>query len=681
MSTICQAQWEHFWKRILWLFLILALGFLVYFLTSSSTGALIEALTPPNLPQIPKVTKQEWLNQNWSEENRNRYHHLSQGTRTLPIPYEWFVGLEEPSSWLLGIPFSTDKKLSDDNYLLRFGFIKGKKSEYNPDGLPLGLAQTPLQNLGGLNHKANSIGFTCAACHTSQVIYGDTQYVIEGGSSNADLGQLTQALSAALGQTALSATIPFLDGRFDKFAKNVLKDRYSDAEKVRLKDELIAVVTNLKEHVDIVEVTEGYGRIDALNRIGNQVFSVDMDRKENYSPINAPVNFPQIWTSSWFNWVQYDGSIMQPMIRNAGEALGVAAYLDIKSPLDEHRFGSSVPINNITWIEELLAGSPPYETKKFSGLLSPTWPASFPAINQDLAKEGASLYVEKCQGCHLPALNSKEIWSDHYFGKINWNDIDGNPQSSKDDVLMLNIIPHNEIGTDTAQGNVLLNRTVDTSGRANVPASDVTPGIGLGTNICSWNPVAPNTPWEEVNGGKGQLVTIPYTDSGHVLFGLALGATVQKTIQAWYAQNYISPALQEIYQGDRPNCLQVGKGYKARPLNGIWATAPYLHNGSVPSLMDLLKPVSERPALVQMGSPLIDPENVGIVQDSKVKMKPGNVYAKNGLFILDTSTLGNKNSGHEFSKSYDAKNPQEGIIGPEFTPPQRKALVEYMKTL
>lgn len=52
-------------------------------------------------------------------------------------------------------------------------------------------------------------------------------------------------------------------------------------------------------------------------------------------------------------------------------------------------------------------------------------------------------------------------------------------------------------------------------------------------------------------------------------------------------------------------------GYIARPLNGIWATAPYLHNGSVPSLYDLLLPQEQRPTTFYTGSHEFDPSRVG----------------------------------------------------------------------
>ena len=50
-----------------------------------------------------------------------------------------------------------------------------------------------------------------------------------------------------------------------------------------------------------------------------------MNNVENYAPANAPVRFPQIWDASWFNWVQYNSSIADPLARNIGEALGVRA--------------------------------------------------------------------------------------------------------------------------------------------------------------------------------------------------------------------------------------------------------------------------------------------------------------------------------------------------------------------
>ncbi|MGH8605778.1 MAG: di-heme-cytochrome C peroxidase, partial [Gammaproteobacteria bacterium] len=105
--------------------------------------------------------------------------------------------------------------------------------------------------------------------------------------------------------------------------------------------------------------------------------------------------------------------------------------------------------------------------------------------------------------------------------------------------------------------------------------------------------------------------------------------------------------------------------YKARPLNGIWATAPFLHNGSVPNLYQLLAPIEQRDRTFYTGNKAFDPVHVGFQTDSF----PGG-------FELRTDKTGNSNKGHEFT---DQK--RTGVIGPLLTEEQRWQLIEYLKTL
>ena len=110
--------------------------------------------------------------------------------------------------------------------------------------------------------------------------------------------------------------------------------------------------------------------------------------------------------------------------------------------------------------------------------------------------------------------------------------------------------------------------------------------------------------------------------------------------------------------------LAHSEGYKGRPLDGIWATAPYLHNGSVPNLFYLLKPPHERPQAFCVGSREFDPKHVGFVMLTKEECD-----AKK-LHWLDTSRPGNSNSGH-YGHKYGGKFSDEEIW----------QLVEYMKEL
>ena len=131
-------------------------------------------------------------------------------------------------------------------------------------------------------------------------------------------------------------------------------------------------------------------RLDALNRIGNQVFALDLREPKNYSAISAPVAFPRIWDSSWFDWVQYNASIKQPMVRNAGEALGVRTLLNLtnsKRPL----FLSDVQIKTVFEMEQMLAGKQPNAERGFNGLKSPKWPEDILGkIDTGLAAKGAA---------------------------------------------------------------------------------------------------------------------------------------------------------------------------------------------------------------------------------------------------------------------------------------------------
>ena len=105
-------------------------------------------------------------------------------------------------------------------------------------------------------------------------------------------------------------------------------------------------------------------------------------------------------------------------------------------------------------------------------------------------------------------------------------------------------------------------------------------------------------------------------------------------------------------------------GYKANPAEGMWAAPPYLHNGSVPNLYELLLPASERSKTFFIGREF-DPVKVGI-----------DTSGESGRFLYDTSLVGNSNAGHSFEEGSG-----RGIIGRLLTDDERWALVEYMKSI
>ena len=106
--------------------------------------------------------------------------------------------------------------------------------------------------------------------------------------------------------------------------------------------------------------------------------------------------------------------------------------------------------------------------------------------------------------------------------------------------------------------------------------------------------------------------------------------------------------------------FQKTNGYANMPLDGVWLRAPYLHNGSVPTLRDLLEPPAKRPKAFYRGYDVFDRDKVGFVSD--VAEEQGKTY-----FKLDTTLPGNSNSGHLYGTDLPAKD--------------KDALVEYMKQL
>ena len=100
-------------------------------------------------------------------------------------------------------------------------------------------------------------------------------------------------------------------------------------------------------------------------------------------------------------------------------------------------------------------------------------------------------------------------------------------------------------------------------------------------------------------------------------------------------------------------------GYANVPLDGIWARAPYLHNGSVPNLHALLQPETDRPATFYRGYDVYDPQQAGFISDGPEAEKVG--------FFVDTKIPGNSNQGHTY--------------GLNLSESEKKDLIEFLKTL
>ena len=661
--------------------------------------SVLVSLLPPPLPAVPETKAAYWLEQNWSLKDRHWFHHASQGTATFPVPYEWFVALEQPQLHL----FSKPGMMKDSTYLERFGFIPSPQSiqtdtatlrrfgyanvyetaqvpdwstrwtpAENVDGLPVGFARmTGVVDPATGRREQDMIGLTCAACHTGQIHYQGVDVRFDGGAAMTDLKKLELATGLSIAYTLY---VPF---RFQRFADRVLGPEASQTDRAALKQKLSAIGSFLIDWAKNYEKTiegkttwdgkqqqdteEGFGRLDALNRIGNQVFSQDLAMsgvkgfEKNLHAQDAPVSYPAIWTVPWFKFAQYDASIEQPLIRNAGEALGVTALLNLSDAYPEDRlWRSSVNIRTLGWIEDMLRGPDPFKAAdgpKFGGLLAPKWPSQILGdawrLKPDRVERGRAIYAEMCSGCHLPAVDTPAFWSSKHW--------EPNGDSK---VLNAVTIPLDEIKTDPEQSLVLSKRTVDVPGFLKVNTAD----------LQKW--------WQ-------CEIPTASTSPNEMVYALGLMTVVDLVARKWMDDEKVPEAERaQMWNLARKNCLNPAPDprYRARPLNGIWATAPYLHNGSVPSLYWLLKPASERPQKFCMGRRDYDPDTVGFAVAANERCKTGetefSAKGSDGKPIQGNSVL-----GHSFErKEGEPKRP--GVIGRMFKDDaERYDLIEYLKTL
>lgn len=626
-------------------------------------------LKPPELPDLKRPDSYVYVQDAWTAKQRTEFYTTHQGTATLPIPYEWLIALQQPGKDETG-------SFIDPAYLTKFGFLWDENPSTTK--LPVGFALLPDARNPATGDplfpdplddgKAlTGVGFTCAACHTGQLDFEKDGKVVgvrvEGGPAVTDLGKFRKAVGLALVYTLIDS-----DKRKD-FQDKLIEASggtggiFGELKKLRRQIQIdLALIKTIggaiKEGLAQKDsakgdVEEGFGRLDAINRIGNTVFGTQLN-PDNFVPTNAPVSYPHIWHTSWFDWVQYNGSIMQPMVRNAGEALGVGARVALNTKTNQ--FASDVSIEHLHKLETMLAGE-----KLFGGLGAPKWPAEvFGPIDAGLQAKGQELFKKHCIECHGPPISEVMKNPDDPAYKDWWNEIDGNRY------WKVKFVPQTVIGTDPGMAAGMLARQV----------SIVSPeGVKLDFSKAKETFNSCPTDFQGWNQDKQP-------------FGFALALLVESVVTKYYDENNFPPEKRKIYNGNRPNCILAGLPaeplsaarpvYKARPLDGIWSTAPFLHNGSVPSLYLMMGNNEERNnaennnGVFYVGNRTFDPVKIGL------STKPGP-----GLTRFAPYGPGNSNEGHQFKGEEKAskKDYPATVIGPSLPHDDRMAIIEYLKSL
>lgn len=642
-----------------------------------------------NIDQDPfdtPISSIEYLQQNWDESESLWFYYTTQGSNLLP--YDFFLALEQADSTVL---------FRDNVNMNRYRYLTQKPTAKNKEGLPVGMTRDEYDG-------KEYFGFTCAACHTSQINIGDVGLRIDGGPAGADMESFMLDLAKSLEATLINGD------KKQRFIQAVIECNgdYRNADEVEadLKKYAYRIgaynIINEPKQANGPMVHYGYSRLDAFGRIFNRVLEhlvsiqdlrtlladvVDEDQLEKvmtdiepilndrershllfrikehlsdrqiialrnklFNPADGPVSYPFLWDIPQHDYVQWNGVVdnsgIGPMGRNAGQVIGVFGTLDwqekpgwtISSVLNGQGFGeshisfqSSINIRNLRRVESQL-----------KSLTSPQWPRNLLEINDDKARKGRVIFDQYCLACH--------------------ERID---RTSKDRRVIASMNHIDSVKTDP---KMALN-SVNSKGHSGI-LRDQSVDVGQGDLILEREaPVA-----ALLKASTRSTILTPDPDKFFIqrwaerLFDLLLSLR----------ENTVKPSIK---RGDYdPNTTQnpfaALTAYKGRSLNGIWATAPYLHNGSVPTLFDLLLP-KKREGDPEDGEYRPDSFVVGSREfnDEKVGFK----YQNYDGFVFDTSLPGNSNGGHEYAAG---KTPlPDGTLLPPLNAEQRGQLLEYLKTL
>lgn len=638
-----------------------------------------------------------YLEQGWSNANSLWFYNTTQGSNLMP--YDLFMALEHADSEEL---FRSDANID------KYRYLPQKPTFFNPEGLPVGFVKDTYQG-------QSYIGYTCAACHTGQINYQGQAIRIDGAPAMADMMGFMQALEQSLQKTL---TNPIKRNRF--IARVIArKGDYSTPQSVIHSLEKTSQAIMLYNGINNTQVDYGYARLDAFGRIYNRVLQHVINKKQVRSLLlratnfdgsrmltpaqvdavlkdidptiigntgfaevfnrlkssapgypnlakkqlislrdlifnepNAPVSYPFLWDITHSDYVQWNGFASNagigPLGRNAGEVVGVFGTLDwkakdprfslsarISGQSKKHMkvdFTSSIDLVNLQRIENHL-----------QKLKSPLWPEKILGkINIEQAQRGELIYEEYCQSCH-------EI-----VDRNNWDRIIIAKMASLDTIGTDPTMATNSVGYTGKSGN--FKHTIQDQPAGSIYLEEEAPVAMILTSVTRGVVATPDP-------DKGWIRR--WLDWIYLMAASFFDNNIEATVKSG---NYSPDTTAKPF-----NSLLA---YKARALNGIWATAPYLHNGSVPTLYDLLLPKKRpgdpedgeyRPDTFEVGAREFDAQRVGFIQQGF------------GGFVFNTHQKGNSNSGHEYAAGRTKQ--ADGRQLPALTQNQRWDLIEYLKTL
>ncbi len=571
------------------------------------------------------------IDQGWSLPEQAQWHSLSQGSRL--IPHSWLGALEQAD---VERAFLQRSHIESFRYLtnstaLPVGFVVDAQNDQHFSEV------TRLRWRKGQGDSEPWVGMNCAACHTGELAYQGNRMRIEGAPALADFQGFMTSMNRALAATLQDQE------KWNRFAGQVLAGADDAANRAMLKAALGSLVRwqRLVEEANHTDLQYGFARVDAFGHIFNKIRLHAGGAALPRNPSDAPVSYPFLWNTHQHDVVQWNGMASNKVIgkidlgalsRNVGEATGVFADLTLTTPsLDGYR--TSADMGNLIALEKLVTRLKP-----------PAWPSVLPPIDAGKWEAGRALFNQPnaCASCH------EVIERDDLTRKFTAN--------------LTPLFAAQPLGTDPWMACNAYSYQSETGVLKNTPER-LFVGRKYG-DVEALSDLLGTVVIGSIFNRRGELAKEAVNPSE-----LAQMLAAAKPFQwrkalppsALMPANGKDARLQRCMDAKDTTRL----AYKGRPLTGVWATAPFLHNGSVPTLYDLLLPPESRPRSFLLGTREFDPVKVGFVADAA---RPDNTFVFATRDETGSVIAGNSNLGHDY-----------GNAG--FTDAQRLALVEYMKAV
>ena len=528
--------------------------------------------------------------------------------------------------------------------LERFGLVPGETSRRNPYGFPVGIVTNRIKVADG---EIEMFGFTCAACHTSDLHYKGKVVRVDGGSGLFYVDKLGDQIGNSLKATLndpeeflaflqrfaqeSKLKLPILTGlgkllgsdpnlplrkalldHLHARSQQLLADMKSSKETTLSLDdplrektigvikqvaggsELLAnieqAITMLRYRLDFLKMRDWLSS-DPTHRLTAGYGRADdfgTARVELFGKQNdknkVPVNAPVSIPPIW----NVDKYAWLHWNANTNSVIqrSIGEAIGVGATLNLETDATSVDIVNQIKIEE--------QVRK---LTPPKWPAEiFGQPDTNKVEKGRGIFLANCAGCHAPK------------------------QLDEKGLVVFRLSTLEEAGTDPNDATNF-DRPVYNSDDSTVSFA---------------------------------------AESKDLLTRLQAKAKANMSKEDQDLMDKLEARQTPVKWRDTMKATG-GPVYPARPLEGIWATAPYLHNGSVPTLYHLLLPAAQRPKKFPVGQKDFDPVNVGFAIDP-AKITPQTALT---LFEMDTTLPGNLNTGHEW--------------GTQLPEGDRLALIEYLK--